>query len=221
MPLPWLKLPVAYLNNPKIQALPSPVFRTFINCMLLAGQNESSNLGTLEDILFCTRSSEEDHIIGLTSSGFLSFDKKTNTYSVSNWEQYQGSSSTERVRKHRMKQTCNVTETLHETSDETDVTFKKRREEKRIDKNRIEKNYKFDGKVLKLVEKDYDAWKTEFPDIVDFEAELKKIDEYYEDDPKKLFYRARMWLRKENARAAEAAKKKKEGSTSSYYPGMV
>lgn len=60
------------------------------------------------------------------------------------------------------------------------------------------KNYRWSGKIIRLSEKDYDAWKSSYSSI-DIDAELMAADSYYYENPPesgKWFFLVSNWLKK-------------------------
>lgn len=122
-PLPWFRFYTEALDDPKVQRLPPHLFKTWVNLLCLAAQN-NGYLPSLDDIAFRLRLSAQDaeqQISELILAGLLDITETGRT--PHNWSkrQYVSDSSTERVRKHRQKQAetaCNVSETASETTPE-------------------------------------------------------------------------------------------------------
>lgn len=130
----WLRLYVEILNDPKVQRLSPHLFRTWVNLLALAGQNNGRLPGT-SDIAFHLRMSTSDassHIDDLILAELIDVHPDR-SMSPHNWDRRQFVSdcgtSSERVRKFRQKRAksrseqkaCNGDETLHETFHETPV----------------------------------------------------------------------------------------------------
>ncbi len=96
------------------------------------------------------------------------------------------------------------TETSTETSGETKIKnlrTKEDKEKKGGEDAPPRQDYVFEGRVIKLVKKDYDEWKRLFPNVPDFDLELWYADAYYSQHPPpkgKWFFAVMKWLKKEH-----------------------
>jgi len=85
-----------------------------------------------------------------------------------------------------------------------------RREEKEEDSGggKPQKEFAFEGRVIRLVQKDLDTWRKAYRAIPDIISELHAIDAYYSERPPpdgKWFYPASNWLKKAHQRALKEA----------------
>src|SRR5262245_5749714 len=99
----WLRLYCDILDDPKVQKLSGDDFKAWINLLVLAKEG-GGLLPPIEDIAFKLRTTEENATRlteELVKRGLLDSDGKDIT--PHNWDgrQYEGSSSTERVRRYR------------------------------------------------------------------------------------------------------------------------
>lgn len=65
--------------------------------------------------------------------------------------------------------------------------------------------YRFEGKVIRLDQSQYDRWRKAYPRFKDFDAALQRADDYYAENPSpdgKWFFRVSRWLEQENAKLA-------------------
>lgn len=105
----WLRLYSEMLDDPKIQRLPPPLFKTWINLLCLANKNETNRgeLPCIEDIAFCLRISEEDATSALQTliqKGLI--ENRGDGFTPRNWTKRQPESdnSAKRMREARGKQ---------------------------------------------------------------------------------------------------------------------
>src|SRR6266849_5897120 len=109
--LPWLRLYVSVLNCPKVQRLPAPLFKHWINLLCVA-RSQDGILPGIADIAFALRIdvAEAETVVARLVDACL-IDRTESGFMRHNWRirQYRSDSSTERVRRHRLKR--NVTET--------------------------------------------------------------------------------------------------------------
>ena len=99
--LPWLRLYVSVLNNPKVQRLSGPLFKHWINLLCLARTGDGILPG-IEDIAFALRMNDEgagEIVEQLLAANLL--ERTENGLMPHNWRsrQYRSLSSTERVRR--------------------------------------------------------------------------------------------------------------------------
>lgn len=118
----WLRLYDDILDDPKVQNLPSALFKNLINLWCVAKRCEGI-IPPVADLAFRLRMSEKqvsDFIGRLQEAGFIDV-LDDGTMTPHNWEarQFVSDNVTLRVRKHREKHRGNVSgnarETLHET----------------------------------------------------------------------------------------------------------
>ena len=109
--LPWLRLYVSVLNCPKVQRLPAPLFKHWINLLCVA-RSQDGILPGIADIAFALRIdvAEAETVVARLVDACL-IDRTESGFMPHNWRirQYRSDSSTERVRRHRLQR--NVTET--------------------------------------------------------------------------------------------------------------
>jgi len=116
-PLPWLRLYLDILDEPKVQTLPDKLFKFWINCLLLTGKNLGS-LPSPEDIAFSFRMKKptvDEYLRKLFDADLL--DLNDGTYIPHAWDkrQYKSDLSTDRVKRFRASKgnvPRNVSETL-------------------------------------------------------------------------------------------------------------
>lgn len=111
----WFRFYDEAVNDPKVQRLPAPVFRFWVNTLCLASKN-GGNLPSRGDMEFALRLSEaqlSELIVKLITAELLDTDGET--LSPHNWNgrQYKSDVSTERVKRFRERQ-----ETVSETPPE-------------------------------------------------------------------------------------------------------
>lgn len=122
----WFRLYSEVLNDPKVQRLSGDLFKTWINILCVACNNNGT-LPDLEDVSFALRMPLHE-----TKTAFQELEKYAllvtdgETFQIYNWEkrQYKSDSSTERVKRHR-KQKRNVTVTPPEQIQNRTDTDKK------------------------------------------------------------------------------------------------
>lgn len=118
----WFRVYEDMVDDPKVQRLPAPLFKTLVNLWCLASSHGGA-LPSVSDIAFKLRVSEAvagKAIRDLISAGLI--DEFEDCYRPHNWNgrQFKSDSSTTRVQKHRNAKR-NADETLHETPPETDT----------------------------------------------------------------------------------------------------
>ena len=116
----WFRFYHEVVNDPKVQRLPAPLFKHWINVLCLASMNrERGMLPSVADLAFGLRLPESKvrQIVGELVSAEL-IDREGETFRMHGWANRQKRSDdvTARVQKHRAS---NDDETLRETEDET------------------------------------------------------------------------------------------------------
>ncbi len=81
-------------------------------------------------------------------------------------------------------------------------------------KNNSKNNYTFAGKIIRLVQSDYDNWAKAYP-LIDLGAQLQALDDYYDNhltggDRNKWFARCSQALAKKNERARAGQSQQRE-----------
>jgi len=103
----WLRLYTEALDDPKVQRLPADLFKTWINLLLLAGQQEErGTLPDLDDIAFRLRLPEDeirDHLTALIVAGLI---EGGDVCSVHGWESRQPRSDNAAERMSARRRTC-------------------------------------------------------------------------------------------------------------------
>ena len=129
---PWLRFYVRTLNNPKVQRLPSNIFKGWVNLLCLAKETDGM-LPTIEDISFrlrLSKSKSEGLINTLKTNGLIDGNK------LHDWDdmQYPSDSSTERVKQHRERNK----ERSGNVPSNVPVTVQSRVEQNRTEQSRTE-----------------------------------------------------------------------------------
>ena len=126
----WFRMYDDLLDDPKVQKLPAPLFKAWVNLLCLASRNDGK-LPAIEDVAFALRQDEKSvrtTLNDLFDRGLLD-TTEADEYSPHNWDsrQYKSDSSTERSKKHRatktqqpLQQECNVAATVDATPPETE-----------------------------------------------------------------------------------------------------
>lgn len=118
----WFRVYEDMVDDPKVQRLPAPLFKTLVNLWCLASSHGGA-LPAVSDIAFKLRVSEAaaaKAIRELIGAGLI--DEFEDCYRPHNWNgrQFKSDSSTTRVQKHRNAKR-NADETLHGTPPETET----------------------------------------------------------------------------------------------------
>lgn len=127
--------------------------------------------------------------------------------------------STERVKKHReakklssqdgvsSDETPRNTTKHHETPRLDEIREDKRREDEKNKELERERAYAFDGRVIKLTQSDFDAWKEAYH-AIDLRAALTKVDAWMVAKGRKddWFFSVSKWLEKDHQIALQARK---------------
>lgn len=119
----WFRYWAEALDDDKVQGLPGPLFKHWVNLLCVACYNEGE-IFSLRQAAFRLRLSPRrawEVIAKLVKRGLL--EPKGEGWSPHNWtgRQFISDDSTSRVRKHRKPVTGNVTNPLQETPPETDT----------------------------------------------------------------------------------------------------
>lgn len=109
----WFRMYSEVLNDPKVQKLPTDLFKIWVNTLCVACNNNGTLHETLEDVSFALRLPLHE-----TKNAFSELEKVgllvtcDETFQIHNWKkrQYKSDNSTIRVKKHRNAHR-NVTET--------------------------------------------------------------------------------------------------------------
>jgi len=110
MGMPWFRMYHEMIDDPKIGILDNDEFRLWVEILCLAcksGNGGNTNL-TVTETAWKLRRNVDVTLKKLLSNGLVTFQKRSDgekTIFVPKWKtrQYQSDSSTERVRKHRVK----------------------------------------------------------------------------------------------------------------------
>lgn len=119
----WFRFYDAVLDDPKVQRLSDPLFRTWVNLMCLASRGGGQFSDNLDEIGFALRVSPAQAsklIEGLTKAGLLEhIDER---FEPHNWNerQFKSDVSTERVKRFRQRSTKR-SETVSETPPEAET----------------------------------------------------------------------------------------------------
>ena len=119
----WFRFYSEALDDDKVQALPAPLFKHWVNLLCLASYNQGE-IADLRQAAFRLRLSPqraEKVIAGLVSRGLL--EPGGEGWTPHNWagRQFASDDVADRVRKHRRGVTGNVTKPLRETPPEADT----------------------------------------------------------------------------------------------------
>lgn len=105
-PDPWFRFYIEALNDPKVQRLPAPLFKSWVNMLCIAKQNDG-NLPPIEEIAYALRLSEaitSDIVQKLILRNLIDIDPM-GKMAPHEWgtRQYKSDTSADRTRKYRMK----------------------------------------------------------------------------------------------------------------------
>ena len=109
----WFRMYDAVLDDPKVQRLPDPAFRAWVNLMCLASRGDGHIARNWDDISFALRApiaDAKDIVAALVRARLI--DEKKHWYEPHNWKarQYKSDVSTARVKRFR-KRSESVSET--------------------------------------------------------------------------------------------------------------
>jgi len=118
----WFRMYVEILNDPKVQRLTPPLFRTWVNLLAVAAQHDGV-LPDGPDLAFLLRQDEtttRSHLAALEKAGLIE-KPDAGGWTPHNWaaRQYESDSSTERVKRFRKRQR-NVSGSVSETPPESE-----------------------------------------------------------------------------------------------------
>ena len=121
----WFRMHDCILDDPKVQRLPSDLFKTWVNLLCIASRN-SGELPPVADLAFLLRMSEGEaakHLRSLIDADLI--DDMGDYFAPHNWNerQYKTDVSTERVKRFRqrsMKRDETVSETPPDTETDTE-----------------------------------------------------------------------------------------------------
>ena len=130
----WLRLYHSTLNSKKCQGLPAREFKFWINCLLVASQNDPRGaLPPVEELAFLLRLRAPFVLHSLTAcerAGLV--ENKNGHWEMHDWDahQFESDDINQRVRKFRDKKrnvsgnvTCNAHVTPSDTDTETDTEY--------------------------------------------------------------------------------------------------
>lgn len=149
----WFRFYSAAVNDPKVQRLPAPLFKTWINILCVASEHDGK-IPSLSDLAFALRTSDTalgEDFDALVAAGLIDeFDD--GGASPHNWanRQFQSDQSNERVKRHRDKNrnvTTTVTVTPPDTDTDTDTDQTKQTEGARKRATRLPVDYEPDISV--------------------------------------------------------------------------
>lgn len=125
----WFRFYNDAVNDPKVQRLPPPIFKFWINCLCLASAGAGGVLPGVVDLAFSQRLSQkqaENYLNALVLGGLV--DQTENGLKPHNWDhrQFKSDSSTERVKRFR-NAARNVSETGPDTDSDQTITESERR----------------------------------------------------------------------------------------------
>ncbi len=116
----WFRFYYEVAEDPKVQTLPTRLFKLWINVLCLAAKNKGvvPPVSQIAYALRMGRARVDLDIDALSRAGL--FDRTSVGLVPHNWNgrQFTSDNVTGRVRKHRKGVTCNVTEPLHVTPPE-------------------------------------------------------------------------------------------------------
>lgn len=174
----WFRSYADTHRNSKIARLSDADFRLWHQLLCIAAENDGliPPASDLKNLL----SRRLDHILSalkrLVDGSII--DQLNGGYSPTNWteRQYKSDTSTGRVRQFRAKGnvSCNVSETAPDT--EADIKEEKAMPDKSGD-------YAFFGQTIKLAPRHLKEWRRLFHTILDLEAELSTIDDWWQLQP--------------------------------------
>jgi hypothetical protein len=173
----WFRFYDAALDDPKVQRLDGETFKAWVNLLCLSSRN-GGFLPPIADIAFSLRI--DDHAARTLVERLLSaalLDRVSGgsdgyRYAPHAWQerQYKSDTSTDRVK--RFRERCsNVTETPPDTEADTDT------EKKKLTPPKGGQPYVFEGQVIRLQRREYQAWEKAYPNI-DLRASLQSRDDW-------------------------------------------
>lgn len=195
----WFRFYDTALDDPKVQTLSPELFKAWVNILCLASRNKGV-LPSMERVAFALRCDEthaERTLERLLNEGLI--DRKNGGpngyhYAPHNWakRQYKSDTSTDRVKRYRQRKGETAPDT--ETEEEDKPLLQTRGE--RADDDGVEdevtakpipagKSYAFAGQIIRLNQKDFDAWAKAYHAIPDLAAELSALDDWLRDKPDK------------------------------------
>jgi len=197
----WFRFYSEALNDPKVQSLSGETYKFWVSLLCLASMNDGV-LPSEKDISFACRlrlPAARRHLEKLRETGLL--DDNDGVLSPHNWSarQFKSDTSAQRTRRYRERH-CDVTDAVTVTAPDTDTDTDTENIKGCADAPPAD--YRFEGAVIKLKQKDFTRWQSAFTAIPDLAAALQKADSYYQSKPPKdgeWFFRVARWLEKENA----------------------
>lgn len=192
----WFRFYDDAVNDPKVQRLEPKLFKAWINMLCLASQNDGW-LPAAADVAFTLRVTENEAgrlVDALVSSELL--DEYDGRYTPHNWNgrQFKSDVSNERVKRHRQRK-CNVTSAVTETPPDTEqITEQNRDTPSGVSPP---KSYAFEDGVIRLNQRDFDAWTKAFSHI-ELSAELLSLSQWATTQGDKWFHAVKGALAKRN-----------------------
>lgn len=221
----WFRMYDEVLDDPKVQRLPAPLFKAWVNLLCLASKS-GGTLPPVADIAFALRVDDEQAqawIADLCERGLIDADRPHN------WDsrQFVSDNSTERVKRFRQKKaeeaktvSCNADETFHVTPPDTESDTDTETESKGgadapTPLALVPGGLVFTGNVIRVDRRQFDQWRQSFRFIPDLMAALEKADAYYTDNPPKngkWMFPVSRWLEKENGEWKERGEEKRRAN---------
>lgn len=217
----WFRFYDTVLDDPKVQRLPAPLFKTWVNLLCLASRL-GGTLPNVSDMAWTLRMDEDElgaQVQRLIDAGLL--EKGNDTFAPHNWNerQFQSDTSTSRVQKFRDKKrnvSCNDERNVSgetpvnvvdtDTEEETDTEENQNRDEEAAPSaGHQHQVYAFEAGKIRLVETDLARWVKAFSNI-NVEAELHSLSDWAGKQPD-WFHAVKGALGKRD-RAAMLAKEK-------------
>lgn len=173
----WFRFYDAALDDPKVQRLDGDTFKAWVNLLCLASRN-GGFLPSLADIAFALRVDGDgartlvERLLDATLLDKVSGGADGYRYAPHSWQerQYKSDTSTDRVKRFRQR-FSNGDETAPDTETEAET------EKKKVTPPKGGQPYVFEGQIIRLQRREFEAWKKAYPDI-DLRACLQSRDDW-------------------------------------------
>lgn len=184
----WWRAYDEAVDDPKLQRLAPPLFKSWFNLCCLASANGGA-LPPIGDVAFKLHVSEHkaaEVITALVAAGLI--DRNGDTFEPHNWKgrQYRSdvtdATAAERMKRYRKKRNAVTAETVTPavtvTAPRVQSTDTERKEEDAPDG--APAKYEFESGVIRLNKRDFDRWKASFSNL-DLRAELIGLTQWAAD----------------------------------------
>jgi DNA-binding transcriptional MocR family regulator len=216
----WFRFYTESLNDPKVQLLPAPLFKAWVNILCAASRYNGQLPSNSELAMVLARRSDhvQRDVNELIKRGLI--DEINGHLEPHNWfvRQYKSDSSTPRVKRFRKRHSY-VSETADETAPENREQNTERKKEEDTPSGSatdVSGKYVFQAGKAKLTQKTIDEWQKIFTEL-NVLSEVNGMGNWAELDQQNWFFALKGALSKRNREVLTARKTAANKPKSPYY----